>query len=352
MSNSGANTRSTARRHCCLPITRGYRAPSAPPRWKNSSLTPNRMARAADAKLPVVRRAAKPRTAAARITYRVEIADLHAHLFRVTLTIPRPAAHRASACRSGFPAAIWCASFRRICRAWQASQGSGRTRGPAVGQDPLGGRLRHVDAAGAGLRGVCLRRLGAHRLAGRDARFFQWHQPVSAGAWAASPSALALELRADKAVPDWRVATGLAPVKVDRRGFGRYLARGLRRTGRLPGRARAVLGGGFRGLWRAPPAGRRRGGARIRRRAPAGRHAAHLRDRDTVLAWQCRADAAGQQTAASGLSVSAQRRRRWIWRAGASQLDRADRGAQGPAASADAGVRAPSSPRGTPPCWA
>jgi len=65
-----------------------------------------------------------PRTAAPAITYRVEIADAHAHQFRVTLTVPRPAAAQRLALPVWIPGSYMVRDFARHFSQLQARQGA------------------------------------------------------------------------------------------------------------------------------------------------------------------------------------------------------------------------------------
>src|SRR6186713_3214542 len=57
------------------------------------------------------------------ISYRLEIADAHAHLFRVTLTVPRPAAEQALSLPAWIPGSYLVREFARHLSALEARQG-------------------------------------------------------------------------------------------------------------------------------------------------------------------------------------------------------------------------------------
>ena len=57
------------------------------------------------------------------IHYRVEVADLHAHLFRVTLTIARPAANQRVSLPVWIPGSYLVREFSKNLQHLQAQQG-------------------------------------------------------------------------------------------------------------------------------------------------------------------------------------------------------------------------------------
>src|SRR5947208_4769849 len=57
------------------------------------------------------------------IAYRIEIADAHAHLFRVTLTVPRPAAPQRLSLPVWIPGSYLVREFGRHLSALEATQG-------------------------------------------------------------------------------------------------------------------------------------------------------------------------------------------------------------------------------------
>jgi len=59
------------------------------------------------------------------ISYRLEIADAHAHLFRVTLSVPKPAAEQRVSLPAWIPGSYLVREFARHLSALQARQGSG-----------------------------------------------------------------------------------------------------------------------------------------------------------------------------------------------------------------------------------
>ncbi len=102
-----------------------------------------------------------------RLHYRVEAADLHAHLFHVTLTIEQPAAGQRVSLPVWIPGSYLVREFSKNLQRLVARQDGRPVAGAAARQVHLAARLRARQPARAGLRGLRLRPLGAHRLAGR-----------------------------------------------------------------------------------------------------------------------------------------------------------------------------------------
>lgn len=170
------------------------------------------------------RKPAKPRSAdAAFVSYRVEPADLQAHLFRVTLTVARPAALQRLSLPVWIPGSYLIREFSKNLQRLGARQ---RAR-------PCG--LRQVDKCSWEVdcdpeqalevayevyaldHSVRSAWLDAQRgFFNGTSLFLQVHGQ--------SDRPHRLELVPHAAVPGWQVATGLAALKVNRRGFGTYLA--------------------------------------------------------------------------------------------------------------------------------
>ncbi|PUE42129.1 M61 family metallopeptidase [Limnohabitans sp. Hippo3] len=157
------------------------------------------------------------------IHYTVEAADLHAHLFRVTLTVPEPATQQTVSLPVWIPGSYLVREFSKNLQNLSAKQG--RRSVPITQQDkcswamtcksgqPLvlsyevyafdhSVRTAWLDSQRGFFNGtsLCLRVHG------------QEHAPHQ------------LQLQAVKTQPDWQAATGLAPVKTDKKGFGLYQA--------------------------------------------------------------------------------------------------------------------------------
>ena len=155
--------------------------------------------------------------------YRIEPANLHAHLFRITLTIPRPAAGQEVALPVWIPGSYLVREFAKNLQKLTARQGrqpvalrqldKARWRTDCTDRQALvleyevyaldnSVRTAWLDADRGFFNGtsLCLQVMG------------QAHQPHE------------LTVVSTRATKGWRVATGLPPVDADARGFGRYRA--------------------------------------------------------------------------------------------------------------------------------
>ena len=160
---------------------------------------------------------------ASPLHYRIEPADLHAHLFRITLTIPRPAAGQEVALPVWIPGSYLVREFAKNLQKLTARQGrqpvalqqldKARWQADCTDRQALvleyevyaldnSVRTAWLDADRGFFNGtsLCLQVLG------------QAHQPHE------------LTVVSTRATKGWRVATGLPPVDADARGFGRYRA--------------------------------------------------------------------------------------------------------------------------------
>ena len=170
-------------------------------------------------------RSTASRSAVAAVHYQVQAADLHAHLYRVTLTIARPQPRQRVALPVWIPGSYLVREFSKSLQQLQARQGR-RALTPEqldkcswqIDCDPeqalelsyqvyafdASVRTAWLDATRGFFNGtsLCLRVEGQEQ----------------------APHELTLLSGAAPAV--WTVATGLPALKVDRRGFGRYRAGG------------------------------------------------------------------------------------------------------------------------------
>jgi predicted metalloprotease with PDZ domain len=157
------------------------------------------------------------------IHYTVEACDLHAHLFQVTLTIPEPAAQQTVSLPVWIPGSYLVREFAKNLQNLQARQGR---RSASLAQldkctwviacqpgQPLvlsyavyafdnSVRTAWLDSQRGFFNGTSL----CLRVHGQEA---QAHQ---------------LQLNPVKGQADWQAATGLAPIKIDQKGFGLYQA--------------------------------------------------------------------------------------------------------------------------------
>ena len=155
------------------------------------------------------------------ISYRIELADLHAHLFRVTLTVPKPAAAQELSLPVWIPGSYLVREFARHLSGLKVRQG---TREPALSQ--LDKATWQVDCAGATSLTVSYLVYAfdtSVRAAFLDAgRGFFNGTGVCLRVHGREHEAHAIELRS---VPrGWQVATAMRAAGVDAAGRGRYVA--------------------------------------------------------------------------------------------------------------------------------
>jgi predicted metalloprotease with PDZ domain len=121
---------------------------------------------------------------AAGVHYRVEPADLHAHLFRVTLTIARPAATcKQLSLPVWIPGSYLVREFSKNLQGLNARQGTRRATGAASWTNaPLAGGRQSRSAAPLTVQYEVYAFDNSVRTAWLDsaARLFQRHQPVPA----------------------------------------------------------------------------------------------------------------------------------------------------------------------------
>ena len=164
--------------------------------------------------------------AEAPVHYRVEIADLHAHLFRITLTVAHPAALQRLALPVWIPGSYLVREFSGHLQKLQARQGA---RALPAGQiEQLDKCTWQVQCALARPL-VLVYEVYANDLSVRTAwlgpgRGFFNGTSLCLRVEGQQDSAHELEIAWSQALAGWSVATGLTPQKIDRHGFGRYLA--------------------------------------------------------------------------------------------------------------------------------
>ena len=155
--------------------------------------------------------------------YRIEPADLHAHLFHVTLTIAQPAAQQRVALPVWIPGSYLVREFAKNLQNLRATQGR-----RSVPLQQLDKATWQVDAAPGKplvLTYAVYALDNSVRTAWLDASrgFFNG---TSLCLQVAGQEALphALELVSTRATATWHVATGLPSVATNTRGFGSYVA--------------------------------------------------------------------------------------------------------------------------------
>ncbi|MFY9184188.1 MAG: peptidase M61 [Limnohabitans sp.] len=157
------------------------------------------------------------------IHYTVEAADLHAHLFRVTLTVPEPAAQQTVSLPVWIPGSYLVREFSKNLQNLSAKQG--RRSLPITQQDKCSWAM--ACKSGQPLVLSCEVYAFDHsvRTAWLDSqRGFFNGTSLCLRVHGQENAPHQLQLQAVKTQPDWQAATGLAPVKTDKKGFGLYQA--------------------------------------------------------------------------------------------------------------------------------
>ncbi|GAB3469739.1 peptidase M61 [Polaromonas eurypsychrophila] len=160
------------------------------------------------------------------IRYRIEIADFHAHLFRVTLNIARPAALQRLALPVWIPGSYLVREFSKNLQGLRARQGTRALPETQLRQfDKCSWEIRcnpdkplqliyEVYANDNSVRTACL---DAHR------GFFN-NSSLCLRVEGQSQAPHLLDVAPSPATAGWSVATGLSPLKINKLGFGSYLA--------------------------------------------------------------------------------------------------------------------------------
>ena len=165
-------------------------------------------------------------TATPPVHYRVDIADLQAHLFRVTMTVAAPVAQQTVSLPVWIPGSYMVREFSGHLQNLKALQGKrALAAGQVVQLDKCSWQIRcvpsrplvlvyEVYANDASVRTAMLNELRGFfngtslclRVEGQENKLH------------------ALEVVSPKALPGWSLATGLPPHKVSKSGFGTYHA--------------------------------------------------------------------------------------------------------------------------------
>ena len=159
----------------------------------------------------------------ADIHYRVEMVNLHAHLYQVTLTIAQPAAQQHVQLPAWIPGSYLVREFAKNLQNLRANQ-SGR----AVELQQLTKARWQVDCtahAPLELQYEVYAFDNSVRTAWLDAtRGFFNGTSLFLMVEGQQDKTHTIDLVASADSPQWKVATGLPPVRTDKRGFGRYSA--------------------------------------------------------------------------------------------------------------------------------
>ena len=164
-----------------------------------------------------------PHKTRAPVHYRVEMPDLHTHLYQVTLTVPEPDALQRLTLPAWIPGSYLIREFAKNLQGLQARQGR---RALEVLQT---GKSSWEVACKAGqplqLAYTVYANDASVRTAWLDAsRGFFYGTSLCLRAEGHTQGPHALEIRAPKARPAWSVATGLTALQVNAQGFGTYQA--------------------------------------------------------------------------------------------------------------------------------
>jgi len=157
------------------------------------------------------------------LLYTVEAHDLHAHLFRVTLTIPEPAAQQTVSLPVWIPGSYLVREFSKNLQHLSVRQG--RRQVAVRQQDKCSWQIDCKTDESLTLRYEVYAFDNSVRTAWLDARrgFFNGTSLcLRVHGQEQRPHQLALQ--PVKGRPDWQATTGLTPVKTDKKGFGLYRA--------------------------------------------------------------------------------------------------------------------------------
>ncbi|MBC7604770.1 MAG: M61 family metallopeptidase [Ramlibacter sp.] len=161
--------------------------------------------------------------AAASIHYRVEAADVHAHLFRVTLTIAEPAAQQRGSLPVWIPGSYLVREFSKNLQRVAAKQGA---RAVAAQQlDKASWQVECVPSSPLVLTYEIYAFDNSVRTAWLDTqRGFFNGTSMCLRVHGQENLVHSLELVPVTGMPGWEAATGLTPHKIGKKGFGTYLA--------------------------------------------------------------------------------------------------------------------------------
>ncbi|MGH6638526.1 MAG: M61 family metallopeptidase, partial [Polaromonas sp.] len=156
--------------------------------------------------------------------YRIEIGGLHAHLFHVTLTIAQPAALQRVSLPVWIPGSYLVREFSKNLQGLQAHQGS-RTPIAVKQLDKCSWQIPCDPAKPLVLSYQVYANDNSVRTAWLDAhRGFFNGTSLCLKVEGQEKAPHALELPQPKAVSGWSVATGLTARKINKQGFGTYVA--------------------------------------------------------------------------------------------------------------------------------
>jgi predicted metalloprotease with PDZ domain len=159
----------------------------------------------------------------ASLHYQVEAADLHAHLFRVTLTISQPEIQQRVSLPVWIPGSYLVREFSKNLQRLSARQ-QGRAV-PLQQIDKSHWQVECVPSSPLTLSYEVYAYDNSVRTAWLDpGRGFFNGTSLCLKVHGQESRVHALEVLSSRATGHWQLATGLAPYKVNKRGFGTYLA--------------------------------------------------------------------------------------------------------------------------------
>jgi predicted metalloprotease with PDZ domain len=165
-----------------------------------------------------------PKNPPAPLHYRIEIGDLHAHLFRITLTIARPEAMQRLSLPVWIPGSYLVREFSKSLQQLEARQAS-RTPLHVEQLDKCTWQVACSPAKPLVLRYEVYANDNSVRTAWLDAhRGFFNGTSLCLKVHGQEKAAHVLEVPAPKAVSGWSLATGLTARDVNKQGFGSYEA--------------------------------------------------------------------------------------------------------------------------------
>ena len=157
------------------------------------------------------------------VHYRVEVANLHAHLFAITLTVAQPAQQQALRLPVWIPGSYLVREFAKNLQSLKARQG--RRTVAAQHTDKATWVLECSPDQPLEVRYEVYANDASVRTAWLDAaRGFFNGTSVCLQVDGQQDAPHTLELVAGTGMEDWSVATGLEAVKINKRGFGSYRA--------------------------------------------------------------------------------------------------------------------------------
>ena len=157
------------------------------------------------------------------IHYTVEAADLHAHLFRVTLTIAEPMPLQTVSLPVWIPGSYLVREFSKNLQQLQAKQG--RRSASIIQRDKCTWDIACKEGQPLVLSYEVYAFDNSVRTAWLDSqRGFFNGTSLCLRVHGQEEQPHRLQLQAVKDQADWQAATGLAPLKTDKRGFGLYQA--------------------------------------------------------------------------------------------------------------------------------